>query len=325
MAADVPPDHARTGIAVDPAVAARPRPGATTRSRVTVVEDGGPRRGVDALVTEEPLEVRVAAGTGAARATRTVAVTMRTPGADFALAVGFLHGEGVVRGRGDVRRVAYCADADLPAGQRYNVVTVDLAVPTLPPARGLDRTTVTSSACGVCGADSVDAVLDRLSRLDRPVAAGEPPGHGRGDGRGRDGAPVTVPVDVEVLYGLPDRLRAAQRVFDRTGGLHAAGLFLPDGTLVDAAEDVGRHNAVDKLVGGALLDGRTPLDGHVLVVSGRAGFEIVQKAAAAGVDVVCAVSAPTSLAVNLARRAGTTLVGFLRGRRCVVYAGAVAT
>jgi FdhD protein len=244
----------------------------------------------DTVVTEEPLEVRVAAGGRSGR----VSVTMRTPGHDFELAVGFLHGEGLLPA-GALRQVSYCADVDRP-DQLYNVVTVetDGAAPPEPARVGL-----VSSACGVCGAASLDTLRDRGLR---PVDSG-----------------LTVPVGT--LYGLPDALRAAQELFAATGGLHAAGLFTAGGELLAAREDVGRHNAVDKLVGWALLAGRLPLSTAVLLVSGRAGYEIVQKAVAAGIAVVASVSAPSSLAVAVAADFGVTLVGFLRGRRCNVYTG----
>jgi FdhD protein len=244
----------------------------------------------DSLATEEPLEIRVSAG----GRSQPVAVTMRTPGADFELAAGFLHGEGLATA-GGVRQVSYCADVAAP-DQRFNVVTVETDADS-PPAPV--RAGPVSSACGVCGSISIEQLRDRGLR---PVADGS-----------------RVPVDV--LYGLPDALRAAQGVFDATGGLHGAGLFTAAGELLAAREDVGRHNAVDKVVGWALLGGRLPLSGTVLMVSGRAGYEIVQKAVAAGIPVVASVSAPSSLAVAVAEDLGVTLVGFLRGRRCNVYAG----
>jgi FdhD protein len=243
----------------------------------------------DSLVTEEPLEIRLSAG----GRTQTVAVTMRTPGHDFELATGFLHAEGLLVGA--PHQVSYCADVER-ADQKFNVVTVETDGPAL---EAPVRSGIVSSACGVCGSASLDALRERgLSRVS-------------------DG--VTVPVDV--LYGLPDALRAAQGVFEVTGGLHGAGLFTADGSLVAAREDVGRHNAVDKLVGWGMLGGRLPLSGTVLMVSGRCGYEIVQKAVAAGIPVVASVSAPSSLAVAVAEDFGLTLVGFLRGRRCNVYAG----
>lgn len=267
------------------------RPAATTRARTRELADGAVRVRRDSLVTEEPLEVRVAGGPDVTP----VAVTMRTPGDDFALAAGLLYGEGVIAGRDDVAQIAYCRVAE----QLYNVVTVELADGVAPDLGRLERHGTMTSACGVCGKTSLDAV--RVRGVSPPTCG--------------------LRVSVDLLYELPGRLRAAQRAFDVTGGLHAAALFAGDGTLIDVREDVGRHNAVDKVVGRALLDGRLPLSDHVLLVSGRAGFEIAQKAVVAGVPIVCAVSAPSSLAVDLAREFGMTLVGFLRGRRCIVYAG----
>ena len=265
------------------------RPGPATRTRVWTLNGETEVRRRDSLVTEEPLEIRLAAG----GRTQTVAVTMRTPGHDFELATGFLHAEGLLPGL--PQQVSYCADVER-TDQQFNVVTVETDGPAL---EAPVRSGIVSSACGVCGSASLDALRERgLSRVT-------------------DG--VTVPADV--LYGLPDALRAAQGVFDVTGGLHAAGLFTADGSLVAAREDVGRHNAVDKLVGWGVLGDRLPLSGTVLMVSGRCGYEIVQKAVAAGIPVVASVSAPSSLAVAVAEDFGLTLVGFLRGHRCNVYAG----
>ena len=276
----------------------RDRPGSTTRAQVHVVEDAARTVRRDDLATEEPLEIRVEAADRLPA--RTVAVTMRTPGADFELAAGFLYGEGVVGAAADIARLGYCTDPALAGDQRYNVVTATLA-PGLdaPDLTGLDRHFFASSACGVCG----KASLDGLRR------------------RGVTAVPAGPRVPVETLYRLPGALAGGQSVFARTGGLHAAGLFTPAGQPVAVREDVGRHNAVDKVIGWALLDGGLPLHGLVLVVSGRASFEIVQKAAAAGVPVLCAVSAPSSLAVTVAEDFGLTLVGFLRDRRCNVYTG----
>jgi FdhD protein len=270
------------------------RPGPTTRLPVAAVHGDcvTPRR--DSLATEEPLEIRLAAGPQRRR----LAVTMRTPGADFELAAGFLHGEGVVRAA-DIRRIAYCVDADLDEEQRYNVVTVTLTTDRLPDLVGLERHFTTSSACGVCG----QSTLDTLHVHGSPLPAG----------------PV---VDPATVTALPAALRAGQRVFDATGGLHAAGLFTAAGEPVCVREDVGRHNAVDKVVGWAALHGRLPLYGHILMVSGRSSYEIMQKAFAAGIPIVCAVSAPSSLAVSLAEQFNMTLVGFLRGKDFNVYAGA---
>jgi FdhD protein len=271
------------------------RPGSKTRARVRVVADGRERRRGDDLATEEPLEIRLVAGA----ATERLAVTMRTPGNDFELAAGFLHGEGIVTHREALREISYCTDPELDAAQQYNVVNVRLDGPAMPDLRGLERHFYTSSACGVCGKASLDAIELRGCPLPSPGPR----------------------VDAEVVYGLPDKLRAAQGLFESTGGLHAAGLFTAEGELECLREDVGRHNAVDKLVGWALLEGRLPLAGRVLLVSGRASFEIMQKALAAGVPMVCAVSAPSSLAVDVAERFGMTLAGFVRGRRFNLYSG----
>jgi len=267
------------------------RPGASTRVRVLEVEDGRRKRRPDRLATEEPMEIRVEEPGAEQRA---IAVTMRTPGNDFELAAGFLFTEGLVDGLADVSSVRYCA---VPREeQRYNVVTVAVSR-ALDPELG-QRSFYTTSSCGICGKASLDAI----EVVCAPVAEG----------------PLVEPA---VLMQLPDALRSAQQVFDRTGGLHAAGLFDPSGELVLSREDVGRHNAVDKAIGAGLLAGNLPLSDRILMVSGRASFEIVQKAARAGIPVICAVSAPSSLAVDAARRFGMTLVGFLRGSRFNVYTG----
>ena len=248
----------------------------------------------DDLAIEEPLEIRLAAGTER----QTVNVTMRTPGHDFELVAGWLLAEGIVVGADDLTRVDYCTDVDVPAHQQYNVVTATLRRPFLPDLGALERHSYTSSACGVCGKASIDAVARRCP----PVST-----------------PATVAADD--LFALPDELRAGQGVFTRTGGLHAAGLFTVDGRRLVVREDVGRHNAVDKVVGAALVQGQLPAAG-VLVVSGRTSFEILQKAVAAGIAFVAGVSAPSSLAVSLAQESGVTLVGFLRGRRANIYSHA---
>ncbi|HEX2189440.1 MAG TPA: formate dehydrogenase accessory sulfurtransferase FdhD [Longimicrobiaceae bacterium] len=276
------------------------RRGSTSRRRVeeVVLRGGGLARRArrDALATEEPLELRVApAGAPPQR----VAVTMRTPGSDFELAAGFLFTEGVLRDGSDVAAIRYCVDAEADGAQQYNVVSVHLAPGAPFDPDSLRRNFYTTSSCGVCGKASIEAV--------------------RGGG-----CPVAGPgpaVSAATLLALPARLREAQAVFERTGGLHAAALFTPGGELLRAREDVGRHNAVDKLVGAALLAGELPLSDRVLLVSGRLSFELGQKAARAGVAVLAGVSAPSSLAVELAEEAGTTLVGFLREGRFNVYAG----
>jgi FdhD protein len=268
------------------------RPASTTNVRVMEVQGEAAKRRPDTVATEEPLEIRLQEP---GREQRSVAVTMRTPGNDFELAAGFMFTEGVIDAASDVRTIRYCT---VPREeQHYNVVSVDLTreLPGFQPQRNFYAT----SSCGVCGKASLDAIEVRC----QPVG---------------DGPQVTA----GVITGLPDTLRAAQRVFETTGGLHAAALFTPDGELIEVREDVGRHNALDKLVGAQLLEGNVPLADRLLMVSGRTSFEIVQKAAVAGIPVVCAVSAPSSLAVDAARRFGMTLIGFLRGERFNVYAGA---
>ncbi|MDT0350780.1 formate dehydrogenase accessory sulfurtransferase FdhD [Pseudonocardia charpentierae] len=251
-----------------------------------------PTRRPDALAVEEPLELRVDG--------RPLAVTMRTPGHDVELAHGFLLTEGVITAADELAAARYCDSVDDTGTNTYNVLDVALAPGVAPPETGVERNFYTTSSCGVCGKASLDAV--RLRTRFSP--AGDP-----------------VRVDAATLYALPDALREAQRIFESTGGLHAAGLFTPDGTALVVREDVGRHNAVDKVLGWALLQGRVPASGCVLMVSGRASFELVQKAVMAGVPVLAAVSAPSSLAVELAVESGTTLVGFLRGTTMNVYAG----
>ena len=221
-----------------------------------------------------------------------VAVTMRTPGNDFELAAGFLVTEGLVHDRREVAAIRYCDVA--PDEQHYNVVTVDLSVPFTPDFA--ERHFFASSSCGICGKASLDQV-----EVSCPVIAEGPV------------------VARSVVVSLPDTLRSAQRIFEQTGGLHAAALFDTAGRLIEAREDVGRHNAVDKLVGHALLSGKLPLRERVLMVSGRVSFEIVQKAAVAGIPITCAVSAPSSLAVDAGERLGMTVVGFLRGDKFNVY------
>ncbi len=249
----------------------------------------GERRHEDRLATEEPLEIRLA---WPGEAPRRVWVTMRTPGHDFELAAGWLLHEGLV-GVGDVHEVAYCTDVDLAPEQEFNVVTVRLAAPPRrDPGHRHDALTTGSSACGVCGKDSVASVLDL------PRAGGW-------------GGDLPAP---DVVRRLPDLLRERQAVFDRTGGVHAAGLFTAEGEPLVVREDVGRHNAVDKVTGARLLAGK-PVAGACLVVSGRAGFELVQKAVAAGTGSLVAVGAPTSLSVRLARDAGLALYGFTSARR----------
>jgi FdhD protein len=273
----------------------RARRGSKTKARVRVVEYGRMRVRPDSLATEEPMEIRLLSG----GARQTVAVTMRTPGADFELAAGFLYGEGLVKTPEDIAKISYCVDSDLDTEQQYNIVNVELRAGREYDLRPLERHFYTSSACGVCG----KASLEQLELRGCPIV---PPG---------------PEVSAQTVYSLPGKLREAQGLFDATGGLHAAALFDAEGELLTLREDVGRHNATDKLVGWALLEGRLPLADHVVLVSGRSSFEILQKCLTAGVPIVCAISAPSSLAVDVARQFGITLVGFLRGGKFNVYAG----
>jgi FdhD protein len=267
----------------------RHRPQRAQGTQIVEWENGVQRRRLDELAGEEPLEIRL---NGAP-----LAVTMRTPGDDFELAAGFLVTEAVVRDRAGIRRVSYGRGGD---GQvSGNIVEVEGEPLGDQDAAHVERRFVSSSSCGVCGKASIDAI--RARDLARPNP----------DAR----------IDARVLCRLPGVLRVRQTVFGRTGGLHAAALFDTAGELVDAREDIGRHNAVDKVVGRAWFDDRLPLANHALVVSGRAGFEIVQKAVAAGIPIVASVSAPSSLAVRLAREFDLTLIGFLRGSRFVIYSG----
>jgi FdhD protein len=247
----------------------------------------------DTLVVEEPLELRV---NGAA-----LAVTMRTPGHDVELVHGFLLTEGVIASGADIAAARYCDGVDDEGANTYNVLDVTLAEGVAPPETGVERNFYTTSSCGVCGKGSLDAI--RLRTQHSPVAD-------------------TVVVTSATLSGLPDTLRAAQKVFDTTGGLHAAALFTADGEMLVLREDVGRHNAVDKVVGWAVTNDRIPLQGTVLMVSGRASFELAQKAVMSGIPILAAVSAPSSLAVDLATESGLTVVGFLRGRSMNIYSHA---
>ncbi len=265
------------------------------RPVVRIDLDSGLRRRPDSLAVEEPLELRV---NGA-----TLAVTMRTPGDDVDLAHGFLVSEGVIVHGEDVRGAIHCGGPGTGGEENtYNVLDVTLAAGVAPPAPERTRALMTTSACGLCGAASIDAV-EAVSAFD---PAADP-----------------LRVDAATLAAMPEALRARQSVFERTGGLHAAALIDPaNGEVLALREDVGRHNAVDKVIGWAVRQGRLPLAGTVLQVSGRASFELVQKAVMAGIPVLSAVSAPSSLAVDLAERSGLTLVGFVRGRSMNVYARA---
>jgi FdhD protein len=259
-----------------------------TPARIVSVTDGRGRTRSDRLAGEEPMEIRAG---GPDQDPASVAVTMRTPGHDFELAVGFLFTEGLIGPR-DISSVSYCDDPD--ELQAFNVVTVRLNRPF--DTEVLKRNFFATSSCGVCGKASLEQVEAKCERLS--------PGPS---------------VDAGILLELPDKLRRSQRIFDVTGGLHAAGLFDSSGGFIAAREDVGRHNAVDKLIGKQVLAGEVPLDDQILAVSGRVSFEIVQKAAMAGIPIVVAVSAPSNLAVQTADQVGMTVAGFVRDGSCNIY------
>ena len=248
-------------------------------------DDHSQSRG-DIVAVEEPLEIRIGK--------ESIAVTMRTPGNDFELVAGFLFTEGVIKKPADIRKIAYC-DAD---PQEYNVVTVTLGDDVDFDPKRLERHFFTTSACGVCG----KATLESIRVNTTPNKS-------------------DLKVSADTLYSLDAKLRKTQSVFEKTGALHAAALFDETGGLLLVREDVGRHNGVDKVIGAALLENKLPLDRHVLMVSGRSSFEIMQKALVARISIVASVGGPSSLAVDLAREFGMTLVSFLRGRRCNIYTG----
>ncbi|HVU46912.1 MAG TPA: formate dehydrogenase accessory sulfurtransferase FdhD [Terracidiphilus sp.] len=265
----------------------RPPEHSVELTRVTEWSDGAAHAVQDSLAVEEPLEIRV---DGVA-----LSVTMRTPGHDLELAAGFLLSEGIIDSREQLSEIRAVVPDSLG---KSNTVEVQLTGCELE-TKELQRNFFAASSCGICGKASIEAIRRRGLRAPD----------------------LGFRVSSRVLSTLPEALRAEQTVFDRTGGLHAAALFDAQGTLIAVREDIGRHNAVDKLVGWALLEDRVPLEKSILLVSGRGGFEIVQKALAAGVPVLASVSAPSSLAVKLARELGLTLIGFLRGERFVVYSG----
>jgi FdhD protein len=270
------------------------RPGAKVPSRVLSIEPARSRWHADELAAEEPLEIRLT-GDGWSR---TLSLTMRTPGNDFELVAGFLYAEGVVKTRQQLAALRYCVGKE--TSQQYNVVSARLSPGVAPDFAVLQRNFYVTSACGVCGKAGLDAL--RLRGL-RPPGAGPR-------------------VSAQTLFAAPQRLRAAQALFRSTGGLHAAALADTQGRIIALREDVGRHNALDKLIGWALLNDNLPLADRIVLVSGRSSFDIMQKSLAAGAAIVCAVSAPSSLAVSLAQEFGMTLVGFLRDSRFNVYAGA---
>ncbi|MHB8146161.1 MAG: formate dehydrogenase accessory sulfurtransferase FdhD [Vulcanimicrobiaceae bacterium] len=246
----------------------------------------------DDVVTEEPLELRLVTQSR----TQTLAVTMRTPGHDFELAAGFVTNEGIVPPGEHIERIGYCIDPAVDAEQRYNIVNVHVRTVYGDLAR-FERHFTMNSSCGVCGRANLEALREM----------------------GVEPVRSDIRIPIALLYSLPEKMRATQRVFSDTGGLHAAALFDESGTILVAREDIGRHNAVDKTIGWARIERRLPLSNAMLLVSGRTSYEILQKAAVAGIPVVCAVSAPSSLAVDLARSFNITLVGFLREERANIY------
>ncbi len=265
--------------------------GRTRRTPALRISAAGATRTRETLAAEEPLLIRLVAG----RAERTLAVMMRTPGNDFELAAGWLFAEGIVRARDEIHQIRYCTDDE----QQFNNLSVVLRAAALPDTHTIERHFATSSACGVCGASSLDALAaSGCEPLDNDMI-----------------------IDSAILLGLPEQLRPAQQIFAATGGLHAAALFDGAGRLLAVREDVGRHNALDKLVGWALLDGNIDLTRCVALMSGRASFELAQKCVRARIPILCAVSAPSSMAVDVARRFGLTLAGFVRDGRATIYTG----
>jgi FdhD protein len=260
-------------------------------TRVSQWDDGNVERKDDYLAAEEPLEIRIG--------DQPLSVTMRTPGHDLELAAGFLFTEGLIQNREQILAIESVEPITDDGVKRGNVIQAELVEEATPDFAKMRRHFFASSSCGICGKASIDAVRSRLLSAPNPEFR----------------------VEAELLTSLPDVLRSSQDVFQRTGGLHAAALFDSSGGLLVVREDIGRHNAVDKVIGWALLDHRVPLGNAILLVSGRGGFEIVQKALVAGVPILASVSAPSSLAVQLARELRMTLVGFLRGRRFVIYSG----
>jgi FdhD protein len=271
----------------------------TERVPIEKVQDGRRDSRQDVVAVEEPLEIRLVSGDGKERTDVSVSITMRTPGDDYELAAGFLFGEGIIHQHSDIHQISYCVGPrkDL---QEYNLVSVHLNPGCNFDAKRLTRNFYTTSSCGVCGKSSIDALRVQVSA--RPTF-------------------TAPPIAPSILYALSGKLRERQRVFEKTGGLHAAGLFDPAGNLLSLREDVGRHNATDKLIGEQFLADKTPLSNTILVLSGRASFELVQKALVAGIPVMAAVGAPSSLAVELAKEFGMTLLGFLRDDHFNIYTG----
>lgn len=269
------------------------RPAATLIS-ITKMTASAVSEADDMLAAEEPLEIRLEYGPEDGRIQKSISVTMRTPGNDFELASGFLYTEGIIHHGSDITGIKHCN------GANENVVRVMLSPSVQPDISKLERNFYTTSSCGVCGKSSIEAVR---------TTCNIPPSED------------TLQVSSALVYTLPDTLRQQQAVFDSTGGLHASALFDMEGNILLMREDVGRHNALDKLIGAALETGMLPLDNHILLLSGRASFELIQKAIMAGIKIVAAVGAPSSLAAQMADENGMTLIGFLRGERFNIYTG----
>ncbi|MEB3341753.1 formate dehydrogenase accessory sulfurtransferase FdhD [Okeania sp.] len=268
-------------------------PSSKTKAQIWVVENNNFVTRSDQLATEEPLEIRLTFPK------KIIAVTMRTPGADFDLAAGFLYSEGVIKNREDIAKMSYCVDPEIDGEQQKNIINVTLNSKLNLNLKSLERHFFTTSACGVCGKASIESLQIK----------------------GYSSILLGLEVSAEIIYSLPEKLRTAQGVFKSTGGLHAAGLFNAQGELLKLREDVGRHNALDKLIGSEFLAGQLPLNNLIVMVSGRSSFEILQKCITVGVPIVCAVSAPSSLAVEIAKEFNITLVGFLRGKKFNIYSG----
>jgi FdhD protein len=269
---------------------------ATKQIRVTKITDFENSDQTDLIAIEEPLEIRLQYGEPENRNTKNIAVTMRTPGHDTELAIGFLFTEGIIKSASDIKDVDYCFIAC--AENKTNVIQVSLKDNLIPKLANTDRNFYTTSSCGVCGKGSI-AAIRTVSSFTNPTRQ--------------------INISSEMLCQMPQLLSAQQEVFNNTGGLHASALFSTDGEILLVREDVGRHNALDKIIGASLQNDRLPLDQSILLLSGRASFELVQKAAMAGIQIIAAVGAPSSLAVELAEEFGITLAGFLRGNRFNIY------
>lgn len=264
-----------------------------TKTKIWVVSEGKERSRFDELATEEPLEIRLSP------TNKTLAVTMRTPGADFELVAGFLYSEGIINNKSDIVKMGYCVDPNIDGEQRQNIVNVTLKTELNLNLKSLERHFFINSSCGVCGKASIESLEKKGCQI----------------------LTDNWQIKANIIYNLPEQLKTAQSVFNQTGGLHAAALFNPEGTLLKLREDVGRHNALDKLIGSGVLADELPLNQGIVLVSGRTSFEIIQKCLMARIPVICAISAPSSLAVSLAQVFNITLIGFLRGQRFNVYSG----